>query len=305
MSVGVPKTELEAPIRRSLVVLGTLAVGGLLVSLVLAMIYGGWLVQRIKELEVYALAVGRREESGAVAVAGIAELDAVIWSLTEAATALRKHGRIQDSLIDELNHRVKNTLTIIQSIAWQTRKSSSTLEEFGKAFEGRLMALAKSHDALTRSGWRGSSLEDLVRAACRPFADESRVEINGGKVELRSAAVVSMAMVLHELATNAAKYGALSTFEGSISIHWKIERNNEGEVLHFEWKEHKGPPVVPFKKQGFGSLLILSIVEQDLRGKGKFVPEPDGLRFVASFPLNADETQSRNSVVLQARQPLD
>jgi len=145
----------------------------------------------------------------------------------------------------------------------------------------------------------------VVRAACRPFADESRVEINGGHVELRSAAVVSMAMVLHELATNAAKYGAFSTFEGSIAIHWKIERNNEGEVLHFEWKEHKGPSVVPFKKRGFGSLLILSIMEQDLRGKGKFVPEPDGLRFVADFPLNADETQSRNSVVLQARQPLD
>lgn len=167
------------------------------------------------------------------------------------------------------------------------------------------MALAKSHDALTRSGWRGSNLEDVVRAACRPFADENHVEINGGPVELRSGAVVSMAMVLHELATNAAKYGALSTFEGRIAIHWRIERNNEGEVLHFEWKEHKGPSVVPFKKQGFGSLLILSIVEQELRGKGKFFPESDGLRFVASFPLNAGETQSQMGVALQARQPLD
>ena len=187
---------------------------------------------------------------------------------------------------------MKNTLTIIQSIA-RKRVTLGTLEEFGTAFEGRLMALAKSHDALTRSGWRGSNLEDVVRAACRPFADENHVEINGGPVELRSGAVVSMAMVLHELATNAAKYGALSTFEGRIAIHWRIERNNEGEVLHFEWKEHKGPSVVPFKKQGFGSLLIYRLWNKSCAARENSSPSLDGLRFVASFPLNAGETQSQ------------
>ena len=292
MSVGIPSAELEAPVRQSLAVLGALALVGVLASLLLAMLYGRWLIERIKALQLYALAIGLREEASP-ALTGISELDAVVRSLTEAGAALKKHSRIQNSLLDELNHRVKNTLAIIQSIARQTRKRSSSLDEFGPAFEGRLMALASSHDALTRSGWRGSDLEDIVRAACRPFADDDHVEIDGEPVELRSNAVVSLAMVLHELATNAAKYGSLSAVEGRVAVRWRVEREGEREgereELNFEWKELNGPPVGPLHENGFGSLLISSIMAKDLGGKGAFFPEPEGLRFSATFPLPRPE----------------
>ena len=289
LSVGVPRAELEGPVWQSALVLGLLALGGVLVSLTLAAFYGGWLVERIKALELYALAIGRREEVIPTELTGISELDATIRSLTEAGTALKKHNRIQDSLIDELNHRVKNTLAIIQSIARQTLKRSSSLKAFGSAFEGRLMALASSHDALTRSGWRGSNLNDIVRAACRPFADDSRVLINGEPIELRSDAVVSMAMILHELATNAAKYGSLSVPEGLIAVRWQVRRVDEHEMLNFEWEERNGPLVGLLDKKGFGSLLISSILAHDLNGEAKFFAEPEGLRFSAKFPLERRE----------------
>ncbi len=285
MSVGIPSSELEAPVRQSMSILGTLALVGIVVSLLLATSYGRWLIERINALQLYALAVGRREEANLNARTGISEFDGVIGSLTEAAGTLKKHDRIQELLIDELNHRVKNTLTIIQSIAWQTRRRSSSLDEFGSAFEGRLMALSSSHDALTRSGWRGSNLEDIVRAACRPFTDDSHVQIDGESIELRSSAVVSIAMVLHELATNAAKYGSLSVVEGRVAVRWLFERDDAQERLNFEWKERNGPSVRPLDKKGFGSLLISSIVEQDLHGNSVLLPEPDGLRFSATFPL--------------------
>jgi two-component sensor histidine kinase len=288
MSVGIPSAELEAPVRQSVAILGALALVGVLVSLLLAMLYGRWLIERIKALQLYALAIGRREEASP-ALTGIFEFDEVVRSLTEAGAALKKHSRIQNSLVDELNHRVKNTLAIIQSIARQTRKRSSSLDEFGAAFEGRLMALASSHDALTRSGWRGSNLEDIVRAACRPFADDDHIEIDGEPVELRSNAVVSLAMVLHELATNAAKYGSLSAVEGRVAVRWRVDCDGEREKLNFEWKELNGPPVGPLHENGFGSLLISSLVANDLGGKGAFFAEPEGLRFSASFPLPRSE----------------
>jgi two-component system CheB/CheR fusion protein len=159
------------------------------------------------------------------------------------------------------------------------------------------MALAKSHDALTQSGWRGSELGDIVRAACRPFGEDARLQIDGPRVDLESGAVINMAMVLHELATNAAKYGALATSVGRISIRWRVESNGNGQMLQFEWKEQNGPPLEGFEKKGFGSQLISSIIEQDLHGKASFFAERDGLRFAASFRIRGAKRNSEDDMV--------
>lgn len=302
MSVGIPTAELEAPIRRSIFVLATLTLVGILASLLLARFYGERLVRRIKALELYAASVQRPGTNVSPEITGIAEVDSVFNSLTKAASTLREHVRIQNSLIDELNHRVKNTLAIIHSISWQTRKRSSSLDGFGTAFEGRLMALARSHDALTQSGWRGSNLREIVRAACRPFAEEDRIHVYGEPVELSSRAVVSLGMVLHELATNAAKYGALSNAAGYVDVRWYLESTGESQMLHFEWKERDGPSLHIVGKKGFGSVLIKSLIEQDLHGQGTILTESDGLRFTASFPVRStkqtpDEVPFTNPLV--------
>jgi two-component sensor histidine kinase len=292
MSVGIPSAELEAPVRQSIVILGALVLVGVLVSLLLAMLYGRWLIERIKALQLYALAIGRHEEASP-ALTGISELDGVVRSLTEAGTALKKHSRIQNSLVDELNHRVKNTLAIIQSIARQTRKRSSSLDEFGAAFEGRLMALASSHDALTRSGWRGSNLEDIVRAAFRPFADDDHIEIDGEPVELRSNAVVSLAMVLHELATNAAKYGSLSAVEGRVVVCWRVDRDGECEKLNFEWKELNGGGAAPQERVRLGADFVDG--GEGPGREGSVLPRAGGPAVFSEFPAAASRASAARS----------
>lgn len=284
VAAGIPISILEAPLYRSLTVLAIMVGIGLASSIILAILYAHFLAEPVSALRRVALSVGRQQPVPVLRT-GIAELDGVSASLADASASLKQRDQLQESLINELNHRVKNTLATIQSIALQTRRRSGSLDEFGAAFEGRLLALAKSHDALTRGGWRGGDLRHIVLESCRPFGDESRTVVQGPPVELPAKAIVGLGMVLHELATNAAKYGAFATSSGTVSIKWRIDGNDGQDVLHVRWKERGGPPVVPSDKKGFGSILIVSIIESDLGGKAESVFEPDGLRFEASIPL--------------------
>jgi two-component sensor histidine kinase len=250
----------------------------------LALLYGRFLAEPVSALRRVAVSFARREPVRAIRT-GIQELDGVAKGLAEASDILKQRDQVQESLINELNHRVKNTLATIQSIARQTRRRASSLDEFGQAFEGRLMALAKSHDTLTRSGWAGGDLQNIVLESCRPFSDPSRLVLNGPQVEIPNRVVVGIGMVLHELATNAAKYGAFAASNGTVRIEWRLEPGEPHGNLRLRWKERDGPPVVPINKKGFGSTLIVSIVESDLSGKAEMVFEPDGLRFDLAIPL--------------------
>ncbi|MFW8635330.1 ATP-binding protein [Cribrihabitans pelagius] len=171
--------------------------------------------------------------------------------ITEAKQAEEK----RQLLLHELNHRVKNTLAIVQSMAAQTLRGSGVESASRSAFEMRLMSLAASHDLLTRQQWDAAALRDMVEGALRPFAPPgapSRFRLEGPDVKLGPNLVLSLGLGLHELATNAAKYGALSVPEGHVAIRWRI---GDGR-LRFRWQEHGGPPVSPPSKKGFGTRLI-------------------------------------------------
>jgi two-component sensor histidine kinase len=284
IAAGIPTSMLEAPLYRSLTVLALMAGIGLATSVLLALLYGRFLAEPVSALRRVAVSFARREPVREIRT-GIQELDGVAKGLAEASDILKQRDQVQESLINELNHRVKNTLATIQSIARQTRRRASSLDEFGQAFEGRLMALAKSHDTLTRSGWAGGDLQNIVLESCRPFSDPARLVLNGPPVEIPNRVVVGIGMVLHELATNAAKYGAFAASNGTVRIEWRLEPGEPHGNLHLRWKERDGPPVVPINKKGFGSTLIVSIVESDLSGKAEMVFEPDGLRFDLAIPL--------------------
>jgi two-component sensor histidine kinase len=287
IAAGIPTSMLEAPLYRSLTVLALMAGIGLTTSVLLALLYARFLAAPVSALRQVAVSFARREPVGAFRT-GIQELDGVAKGLAEASEILKHRDQVQQSLINELNHRVKNTLATIQSIARQTRRRASSLDEFGEAFEGRLLALAKSHDTLTRSGWVGGDLESIVLESCRPFSDPARVVLSGPRVEIPNRVVVGIGMVLHELATNAAKYGAFAAGNGTVHIEWRIEPGDPHRRLHLRWKERGGPPVVSINKKGFGSTLIVSIVESDLGGKAEMAFESDGLRFDLAIPLPSD-----------------
>lgn len=194
-------------------------------------------------------------------------------------TLANEHQRM---LIDELNHRVKNTLAIIQSIAVQTFKAedgNGAPPEQRELFESRLMALAKAHDVLTRANWEGARLRDVVFEviAVHSGGDDDAFEVRGQDARLTPKMALSLSMALHELCTNATKYGALSVPDGRVSIFWTVEKIDAGRCLRLEWREEGGPPVATPSRKGFGSRLIERQLARELRGEVTLTFAPKGV----------------------------
>ena len=198
-----------------------------------------------------------------------------------AFAALAQAEERQRLLIDELNHRVKNTLATVQAIARQTGRSASSIEGFREAFEGRLIALSRTHNALTQGGWETGSLRELLGQELSPYAT-AQVRLSGEDLQLGPRQTLRLGMVFHELATNAAKYGALSHPDGRIDISWS--RDEDGS-LHLAWCESGGPPVAAPGPAGFGSRLIRSLIEKELAGEVVLDFPRDGVRCEMTLPI--------------------
>jgi PAS domain S-box-containing protein len=181
-------------------------------------------------------------------------------------------------LIHELNHRVKNILAMVQSIANQTLSNAETPQGAQQALDQRLLALARAHDVLTRESWNGAELTDIIAGAVAPHEGIPglRVRTHGPPVRLEPKAAVSLAMVLHELATNAVKYGALSRDDGWVRLDWTASPAPGGVELQLNWAEHGGPPVEPPKRKGFGARLIAHSLTAE-QGSAQLIYAPEGL----------------------------
>ena len=195
-----------------------------------------------------------------------------------------KHQRARENaamLIDELNHRVKNTLATVQSIVTQAVRNSSDPQIVRESIETRIAALSRSHDLLGREKWDGAGLRDLVREALAPFSvTEGRTErftIEGENIRLSPKAVLALGIAFNELATNAVKYGAFSNEAGTISIKWTLESQPDGRWLCLHWREKDGPAVSPPARKGFGSRVIEQGLAHELEGKVKLDFPPGGV----------------------------
>jgi two-component system CheB/CheR fusion protein len=188
--------------------------------------------------------------------------------------------------VGELNHRVKNTLATVRAIAAQTLSNSKSIKEALSAFEARLLALSRAHDLLTQESWAGADLNIVVKKAIEPLdTDQGRFHIEGPNVQLAPSAALSLAMAVHELATNAAKYGALSNEQGQVSITWQVKGGGEDRRLHMRWTEQGGPLVVPPTRKGFGSLLVGSALAQELSGQVQVDYQSSGLVCMIDAPI--------------------
>ena len=177
----------------------------------------------------------------------------------------------QRLLVDELNHRVKNMLSVVIALATQTLRRSDTLEEFEGVFLGRVHALTAAYALLSRESWSHVQLQEIVAEEMRPFlaADRTNVRIEGPPVPLDPRGALALGMAIHELATNAAKYGALSVPEGDVTVTWSVDRSSGDEQLALDWIERNGPPVTEPVKRGFGTILIERGLSHDLAGEAK------------------------------------
>jgi PAS domain S-box-containing protein len=193
-------------------------------------------------------------------------------------------------LMREVNHRAKNMLSLVQAVARQT--AAREPEDFVGRFNERIRALAASQDLLVRNKWQGADVEDLVRAQLAHFTDlvGSRIEMNGPRLRLNAAAAQAIGMAVHELATNAGKYGALSVDAGHVDLGWQLE----GDIFMMSWTERDGPPVSPSERHGFGSTVVDSMMKQSVRGEVELNYATSGVMWRLTCPAaNALERWER------------
>jgi two-component sensor histidine kinase len=191
---------------------------------------------------------------------------------------------LQEIVISELHHRVKNTLAIVSAITSQSIKSASSLPEAGKTIGDRLHALGVAQDLLVRERWSGAGCRTLIESAVKAFQTRGleQFEIAGENIAISSGPAVSLSMVIHELCTNAVKYGALSVPGGHVSISWTVAE----ERFRLHWKETGGPLVQEPSRKSFGSRLIEQALPGQLQGEARLKFETDGLSCEVNIPLS-------------------
>ncbi|HEY0848995.1 MAG TPA: sensor histidine kinase [Bradyrhizobium sp.] len=222
------------------------------------------------------------------AIGGILLLVGLAFAVRMATTIARGE-MLQDLLVEELNHRVKNTLAILQSIAAQTFRSASRSER--EKFEGRLRALAEAHNLLSTEKWQGSDLQDVIGRVLQPYLlnNPDRVRMFGPKVPLAPRLAVVLSMILHEIATNATKYGALSNDSGTVTLDWEIVEEDARRKLRLIWTEAGGPQVTAPVQRGFGSRLIERSARDQLGGEATVDFLPRGVVYTVTVGLDGEK----------------
>jgi len=185
----------------------------------------------------------------------------------------------------ELDHRVKNVLATVSAIITQTQEASSSLADFVGGLDSRIKSMARTHELLSHSNWRGVSLPDIVRRELAPYA-AGNAEIDGPSVTLKAEATQAMAMVLHELTTNAAKHGAFTNRSGRVVLRWWWLQNGSHGPLAIEWQEIGGPPVLAPSRSGYGTSIVRELIPYELGGKVDLAFAAEGLRCRLRIPAD-------------------
>lgn len=214
------------------------------------------------------------------AMAALASCMATALQNIDLMGSLRAELDHKQLLVNELNHRVKNTMAIVQSLSAQTLRADRPVAAARADFESRLMALAGAHVLMTEAEWRAVSLRELIVRTLQPFAQgsgASRFNLHGPDATLPPKSAVALALAIHELCTNAAKHGALGRPTGQVAIAWELADSPEGPRLRMTWRERGGPPVAEPTRRGFGSRLLERGLAAELRGRVRLSFPPEGL----------------------------
>lgn len=285
IAAEVPLKVLEAPLRRSWILFLLVGSGLVGLSLLLVMFLAQRMAGTMSDLARDAQALG----GGAMVPRRtflVAEANAVAEAL-HAAFAERKEREAHISfLLREMAHRGKNLLSVVQAMAAQTARQTQDRDEFVRRLSARLQGLASSNDLLVREDWRGADLGELIRSQLAPFveADGHRLLLKGPSIRVSAEASQSLGLALHELATNAAKHGALSVPEGRISIEWQVKREEDEARFRICWREEGGPAVQRPGQTGFGHVVTERMVSHALSGQVTTEFDPTGFRWSLDAP---------------------
>jgi two-component sensor histidine kinase len=288
MGLAIDRSLFEAPIRNTILIAG-LAGGG---TMLLAMLLAIWAARRISA-PIEQIAQGSHalvlRRGVTFAATGVPEVDRALEAFTTTAKVLERHEKDRDEreahvrlIMRELSHRSKNLLAIVLAIARQTARHTASFEDFEGRFSSRIQALADAHDLLVEQQWGGALLHDLVNAQLSGLGPD-KVIVRGDPIMLRAEAVQNVALALHELCTNASKYGALSVPSGKVTVDWAMEQADGGErALRLTWRESGGPRVSAPAQKGFGC-FVLERVTVNALGEGRLEFDPGGLMWTCTI----------------------
>lgn len=304
ISVGLPKDQVMAPVNAATRRSASLALAGGAIAFLMAWMFGRVFVRRPVQNLVRTIKrwqsgnknvrTGALERTSELGLIG-ATLDHLLDELQEREEAQRQAEGQRDVLARELEHRVKNLLSVVQAIARRTFSDGIELPEARRTFQDRLNVLARAQTVLTSRQRSGTTIAEAVRSAYEPFAglDAGQITASGPDIPLGPEANLALSMALHELLTNAMKYGALSVSDGRVSIEWAVQDAKSSECLHLRWSEHDGPPVVSPERAGFGTIMIKQMLETETGGKVSVDYDPAGLVCEIQLPVKAGAQPNR------------
>jgi two-component sensor histidine kinase len=235
----------------------------------------GWYMARV-----YALLAG-----SSLLLVLLTETMKLYTRLANAVVLLRRSEQQQRLLIAELDHRVKNILAQVAGVVTSTREGGRSINDFVRSLGGRIQSMAGAHTLLSESNWRGVGLDDLVRTELAPYTTDRNVKISGIDLMLSPAETQALAKVLHELVTNAAKYGALSAPGGQVSVSWDRKPNGHTATLILEWRETGGPSVASKLRYSYGTDLIRGLIPHELGGTVDLVFAAEGVNSRIEIPI--------------------
>jgi two-component sensor histidine kinase len=280
---NLPVAVAEAPLRRSLWLWGILTALAFVLSAVLAWFFSRSMARPMAAAAEAASALAR-EQPIAPLRSYLSEANAIVAAQRQAQAELSERAEHQRLLLNELSHRVKNVLAVVQSLIRRTLDDHRSMEEARNILTERLLALSRAHEVLMRSDWKGAPIRDIIAAEVAPFG--TRIAIEGPHLIIDGRMVQSLALIVHELATNAAKHGALSDTKGKVAVKWSVEGNGAHARFKFSWKEKDGPSIKQPVRKGFGSsLLVAALADPDIKPRLAF--EPAGFVYEIEAPLSS------------------
>jgi two-component sensor histidine kinase len=298
MGVAAHQALFEAPIRQTLTIASLAVIAAMLASMVLALWAARQIANPIEQIETGTHALLLRQ-AVTFAPTRVPEVDRALDAFAATAKALQHHEQERDEreqhiriIMRELSHRSKNLLAIVMAIARQTARNTDSFDEFERRFNSRIQALAGAHDLLVEQHWGGATLDGLMQAQLSAF-DLDKIALHGPRVKLHAEAVQNVALALHELGTNASKYGSLSVPGGRVEIDWeRVPAKSGPPALRLTWREIGGPKVSPPAERGFGC-FVLERVTVNALGEGRIEFNEDGLVWTCTIRpehlIDADE----------------
>lgn len=284
INLAIPRDVIDGPLRRTAEWIAALSLFTLGLGLALARSLSRRFLAEFSDFETYV--AGLRSGAAEPQLGTISEVNRMKTVLHQVGSELAGALEQQKGLLDEINHRVKNTLGTVQSIARLSRASSHDLGEYAAAFETRLLALSQAYNLLTENNWVGAGLNDIARRTLAPYAGPERIEISGPDLLLPPKLALAISAALQELSTNAAKYGAFSVPTGKVQIGWTA---NDNGLVHLHWTETDGPPVRKPTRRGFGTKMITGMFAGEADWSVQLDFDPAGLRCRMQFWLRDRE----------------